>query len=226
MKKLIKISALSVLLAGTSAFAQGYLIWQSPKSTVYDGFTQAGVSQLNTAVGVEDVALFWAASGNTPAVAALAASSSITGNSTTVASYSAATAWSDILTDPNFHLAATTVPGSAIAATGSKGQVSFNGGGGFGITGTSAGNVALYLVAWNPAAGATPTLAAGAGSAVGWSQVTTFALVGSPTATDIASPAGTFGSFGVFAPISTPEPGSLALAALGGASLLMLRRKK
>jgi hypothetical protein len=37
---------------------------------------------------------------------------------------------------------------------------------------------------------------------------------------------GAFASFGTFSPVVVPEPTTLALAGLSGASLLLFRRKK
>jgi len=217
----------AVSLAATSAFGQGYVQFTTGKSQAYDGFTTAGASALSTKV---DVALFWAPSGTTPAVASLLTSTPTTGNSTTVEPYTAAQAWTAIL-NGQFTLGQNGSSGnsSVIATTAANGGLSYFGGSGFNLVGTASSTAySIYFVSWDSTY-ATPAAAAaangGAGAAVGWSQAFTYTTVnnlGQPSAMSSLTPG--FGTFIPFAP--TPEPATLALAGLGGASLLLFRRKK
>jgi len=220
MKKIIALSLVAGAFAATTAFGQGYLAIQSGRSQVDDVFTTPGTpTPYDTKV---DVALFIAATGNaTPTVEALANGTATTGG----AQFSIAQAWTDITTDPNFTEAvdATATPGNPVVMLSStKGITQYNSGFAFGLTGTTtAGSYSLYEVSWN-AQYATIAAAAAAGSAVGWSPVdNSITLLGS-TAPSPEAPL--FSSFGTLT--SVPEPGTMALAGLGGLSLLAFRRKK
>jgi hypothetical protein len=218
MKKIIALSLVTGSLVATSAFGQGYLQDESSKSAVYDGFTTPGAAALDTKV---DVALFWAAAGTTPTVDGISASTP-TSSSTALPS----AAWADIL-NGQFTEAfdSTALNGLVVTASTSKGIIEYNGGSSFGIQGTAAGSTyTLYEVSWN-AAYATAQAASAAGSAVGWSAPIQFTLFG-PTDPTITSP--TFGAFGTLPTgvTPTPEPTTMALAGLGGLSLLAFRRKK
>ena len=226
MKKIIAISLVAVSFAATSAFGQGYFQFTSGKSQVYDGFTTPGVSALGATV---NVAFLWAAAGLTPAVDALATHSIPTGNSTTTAAsvgYTAATAWTAILTAPGWTLAHNSADSSLVTAlTSATGAINYNGGGAFGVLGTTDITAyTIYEISWSSAY-ATAALAAaangGLGSAVGWSppvQYTPVTQIGFPS-----TMVGQFASFGVF---GVPEPTMMTLAALGGLSLLAFRQCK
>jgi hypothetical protein len=228
MKKIIALSVLTGCLAATSSFAQGWLQLNSLRSQVWDGFTTAGADALSSKV---DVAWFWAAGANVanPMPGQLA-NSSTTGNSTTTAAtagYTAPTAWSDILGSA-FTLVTDANAGNApvIVTTTTKGAATYIAGAGFAIPSTSAGgSITLVEVAWNSAF-ATPTAAQTGGSSIGWGYLGSLVLGTSATDPNIVNGAAAIPSFGVFTPVATPEPGTMALAALGGASLLLFRRKK
>ncbi len=105
--------------------------------------------------------------------------------------------------------------------TTSRGVVAYNVSLSFDVTGTTVGqNLELMLVGWNSTY-ATPGSAAGGGSAIGWSYLSSYTMFGQ-TDPNIATPV--IANFGVFPAI--PEPTTLALAGLGGLSLLLIRRKK
>jgi hypothetical protein len=233
MKKLVLISTVIASLAGMSAFGQGYVLFQTGKSTGYDGFTTPGVSGLAATV---DGALMWAPSGTvqTPLVNTMSslASTPTTGNSTTTESYTVAAAWTAILSDPNFTLAynfngGSPTTGNAIMTSSSTGVFgsalnSFNmsnvSGSQVAVIGTT---YSMFLITWN-AAFATPAAAQTAGSAVGWGpvfQYTAYALTSS--ANSMLALVGRSGTF-----IPAPEPTTLALAGLGSLSLLLFRRRK
>jgi hypothetical protein len=224
MKKIIALSVLAATIASTSAFGQGYFILNSGKSQAYDGFTTPGVS---APASTMNVAFLWAAASTTPTVSTLLASTPTTGNSTTLESYTVAQAWADIL-NGQFTFAVNSSTASLVTATTtSTGVVSYNGGQSFGVVGTSPTTAyTVYEIAWSSAY-ATPALAAaangGLGSAVGWSPALQYTAA---TATDQTQTAMGFSKYGVFIPATVPEPGTLALAALGGAAMLFIRRKK
>ena len=221
MKKLILVTALTVSLAGLSAFGQGYFQFTTAKSQVWDGFS-GGPSHPDTTV---NVAFLWAANGSIPTVATLM--SSVPFNMTVAtASYYAPVAWYYILTDPNFTLAVNNANSQvAVAQSSATGAVNYNSGFAFAVQGTTVGtSYRLFMIGWYSAY-ATPSLAAAAASVdgyVGWSApfaYTSTALTSSPT-----SFAGLTGDFGVAGPV--PEPSAFALAGLGSLALWLFRRRR
>jgi len=222
MKKLVLLSTICSTFIGLSAFGQGYISFSSGKSQVYDGL---GASSIIGAASSLNVALLWGPTTAVPALDSLLASTPTTGISSpgTVESYTLATAWSDILSDPNGFQLAEDVLTSAVAvdAVNSRGATTY---GNFGVIGTTATDTyAFLMVAWNGAY-ATPLLASENNSAVGWSPVFDYATtVGSNQSGSMPS---TGLGFGVFSPGAIPEPTTMALAGLGGLSLLLFRRRK
>ena len=107
----------------------------------------------------------------------------------------------------------------SVGASGNSlfGQTQFSG-----TTGGSA--YELIVVAWNASAG-TGALVNGTYTDVGWSNPFGYTAGAAPTdpngQTQLSVNMNQFGVAQV-----VPEPGTLALAAIGGASLLMFRRKK
>ena len=101
-----------------------------------------------------------------------------------------------------------------------------NGGASFDITGTSVSTAyTLMLVSWNGSLYSTLAAAEAAGNgAIGFSAPIQYTSGTGPTDNTVAS--APFAQFGTFVPAIVPEPGTMALAALGGASLLLFRRKK
>jgi len=221
MKKLITIGVLAI--AATTAFSQGYFKLSSGKSQTFDGFTTPGAAGVSANV---DVALFWAAANTTPTVDSLLTSTPTAGNSSTVESYTVAQAWTAILNGQFAEATSTSIGGPVQGPTSTTGVVKFAGGSSFDIVGASISTAyTFYLVSWS-AAFANPTAAQAGGSAVGWSAPFQYTVGTGPTDNSVTSP--TIGQFGTFAPAVTvvPEPGTMALAGLGGLSLLAFRRKK
>ena len=220
MKKIIALGLVTASIAATSAFGQGYFTFQSGKSQAYDGFSTPGTVTTDTKV---DVAFLWAAAGTTPTVDGLATSTPTTGNYTAPAA-----AWADIM-NGQFTLGENAANDAlVVATTAANGSIGYIPAGSstvssFGILGTTAGTTyTIYEISWN-AAYTSAAAAQAAGSAVGWSAPIQYTVANS-----ITTPLGySIGSFGTFAtPAATPEPTTMALAGLGGLSLLAFRRKK
>lgn len=223
MKKIIATLALVAVTA--SMFAQGNFIFSTTARYVWDDWSSVAIKP----DGSNNVAFLFGS--GTPLVDTATGVSGVATN-TTSASWTTSQAWSSILSDPNFHLGTNNGSGLLAAAqTSNLGTISYLGGATFTVTGTAAagGSTTVYVIGWN-AAYADPFAAAAAGSAVGWSSPFTYSYAAGP----VPGPAGTPGNFaavltpfGVFLPVApVPEPGTMALAALGGASLLLFRRRK
>jgi len=218
MKKTLTIIGLAALTVAAS-YGQGYISYGGFLNGIKNNYTTPG-TPVNTA-GLY-VQLFFAPSGSSSV-------STIAASSTTAANYTTATAWSLITGDSTF----ASVNGAGGTGTVANGITTGNGG--FAATTFAAANLTagvtykFYEVAWYAGAGGTDTtiaLASAAGDYVGWSQVfnytTTASTVPPPTAMSSAL-VGNFVVGGTIAP--APEPGTMALAALGGASLLLFRRR-
>ena len=219
MKAPLIVTAFVCALPGLSAFGQGYFQFTTGKSQVWDCFS-GSVAQPDSTV---NTAFLWAANGAVPSVASIMPA---TPANMTPAIFTLPSAWSAILTDPNFTLAVNNNNGTTvIQRTAANGVISYNGGATFPVQGASVGaTYSVYMIGWY-AAYATPSLAAAAASVdgyVGWSapfSYTAMAVTAFPT-----SFAGLTGQFGVVRPI--PEPSLLALAGLGGLSLWLFRRRQ
>jgi len=221
MKKILITIALTV--ASFASFGQGYFAFSGTPRIAWDAFTTPGTSH---GAATMDVGFLWGALGATPLVDSVLASTT-TNNSTAGGGLTAnqlSTAWTDILTDPNFTLAYnTTLSATVIQGTSAAGGWSYNGAATFPVQGTGAASYTVYVIGWNSLY-ATPAAAQAAGSAVGWSSPFTYAAVSSigTPATFAASGMLPFGVQGVV----VPEPATMALAGLGGMALLMFRRRK
>jgi hypothetical protein len=224
MKKIIALTLVASSLAAASAFGQGYIQLVSGRTAVFDGFTTPGSGLSDTKV---DVALFISSSTSAaPTVEGLANGTATSGT----ASFSTTTAWNDIVNDPNFALAVDQATSAGVVfATTTKGAATYSGGASFGIVGTgTSANYSFFEVSWDGALYATLAAAEAASSnpndAIGWSPVVNnFGPLSG--AVNTVYPIPTFSSFGTLL-AATPEPGTLALAGLGGLSLLAFRRKK
>lgn len=183
----------------------------SGSSAVIDGFTTPGTyvkSPANVMVGIlySTTATSLAALGNTPS------------GSNTV---STLPSWSQITGDSNWHLAQS--GGSALTALTRTGLSlgTFNGGT-VGIDGTAAGQtISLYVIAWKASDGVGGF---GTSSVVGWSNPISETLGGS-SAPGLTLAGSLTGPIGVSV-VGVPEPASFALAGLGAAALMVLRRRK
>jgi len=234
MKKLIAILAIAIGTGGISAFAQDWLVVQtSGNGLVWDDSSGNGKV---AGAGDLDVEALWALAGTADPLGAGSATNG-------AASSGAATASSTIasMLSSGWTLAQNYGSGAGTAAlgtvetgsggtTGGKGGsiVAYNGGNPFEIdngasTGASGSTIEMILIAFNSAAGSYSTA-----SDIGWSglineQIGTTS--GDPNATEQETAAG-LTPFGADAVTATPEPTTLALAGLGGLSMLFLRRRK
>src|SRR5208282_2519663 len=223
MKKILVIATLAAFAALTS-YGQGEINYQGFFHGVGNNYTTPGTVTFGS-TGI-DIELFYAPASTTTAVSAIAASSSPAS-----LTYSVATAWADIMGNAAFQ----PVDGSsgtppALMPAVANGGGTYNGGASY-----SAANLlpnvtyTLYEVAWYT--GATDqysTLALANGNAyVGWSQAFQYTPVtstGSPPPTPTTMNQGLVGNYVVGGII--PEPTTIALAGLGGLSLLLFRRRK
>jgi len=195
-----------------SSFGQGYFVFaNSGSSAVIDGFTAPGTyvkSPANVMVGI----LY-----STSATSLTALGGSPSGSNTV-----STASWSQIMADPNWHLAQS--GGAALTALTRTGLSlgTFNGGT-VGIDGTSAGQViSLYVVAWRASDG---VAGFGTSSVLGWSNPISETLGGS-SAPGLTLAGSLTGPIGVSPTTAVPEPASFALAGLGAAALMVLRRRK
>lgn len=219
MKKTL-LTLAAVAAASCASYGQGYFTFQST-SGIFDDFTTAGTPTKDGNMYVD----FIYASGTSQIFSALGSSASAAG--TISAANNPWAALSALSADSTG-----TVGGwdwfsaSEIAKTGATpppavGQYSD---GVVDLTGLASGDViSLYAIAWNDAY-STVQAAATAGAAVGWSQEINVTL-GSSTAQagQLGTPGG---AFDVDVVTSGPEPTTIALAGLGGLSMLFLRRRK
>ena len=223
MKKTI-IAALALAITSVSAFSQGNISFGG----IGHGIWTTANNNYTTSQGDDVALLFFTSAPNLTAIFASAGSGSSTNSASGNAGYSVATAWTTLLNGA-IQLNGVSSSSPAIAnITGTQGTFTYNGGVAFSANNVTGGTTYSAIeIAWNPTGGNTTIALAAANNAlVGWSQVFSYTpTTGSVTPTTLSS--GLVGSFGVGGTVApTPEPGTMALAALGGASLLLFRRRK
>jgi hypothetical protein len=230
MKKQLILAALLTGIAASS-FAQGYCVFgTSGKSWVWDNFSTPGTSQVGGTAGANiNLAFLIGSTANTPL---LGNTGNGSGNTTAFSQSAGTTIWTDIMSDPNFTIAHNQTGGAIVQTpvnTSSlvRGGWSFGGGSSFQVQNFVGGSYKVVVVGWD-AAYATLAAAQAANAAVGWSSAFTYTLQ-----PDLSTAPSTFNGSGMTAfgvtPITVaavPEPSTMALAALGGASLLLFRRRK
>jgi hypothetical protein len=222
MKKLLL--SIGLVAIGATAFAQGNAIFGSVAGYVWN------TNSTRSVAGAVDTAFLFSTVNLAPTVAGVMTSTPTNTAATQLTFVQATTAWSDILSDPNFHLATNyTTSAEVIGTTTGAGGVAYNAGSAFTLLNSpSGGTIYVYVIGWD-ATYANPYSAAAANANVGWSSVFSYNTVVGPnpgpagTATSMTSQA-TGWQFGVVSVV--PEPSTMALAALGGASLLLFRRRK
>jgi len=222
MKKILALAVLAASLAGVSAFAQGNFVFQSGSRYVWDNWSGVAVPTPNF---TNNVAFLWGS--GTPSVDSIATSVP-TNNMVSGAVTLSQTAWTDILTDSNFHLATNSSTSALIVVqTSAVGGYSYNAGSSVAVAGTSSGggSTTVYVIGWDVHY-ATPQLASAAGAALGWSVPFTYNYANSSTQPTSFSAQVAEIKFGVSPIGAVPEPSTFALAGLGAAALMIFRRKK
>lgn len=223
MKKIIIIAALVVV--GIGSYAQGNVSVAGAVGGVWNNYTTPG-TPVTTAGGFY-VSLLFAPDNSVSALSAISSTGSATNGTT---SYSATTAWNDISSDLSsgwFVLDGTSGSALSIAASGPlKGTFSYNSGSSWAAANITAGTTyEVYEIAW--ASGYTTEAAALAADAyVGWSTVFTYTPTSGANQPTAISPGNNVGYYSIGGAAATPEPTTIALAGLGIAGLVALRRKK
>ncbi|MGB8369232.1 MAG: PEP-CTERM sorting domain-containing protein [Verrucomicrobiia bacterium] len=224
MKKTLVLATL-VAFVCVSSYGQGSIYYNGFLHGVGNNYTTPGTVTYNTGIDVE---LFYAPASTTTAVSAIANSSSPAS-----LTYNIATAWADIMGNmPTFqYVDGTNSPvGPAVFQSAANGGGSYNNAVNFTAANLTAGTTyTFYEVAWyTGASGQYSTLASANGNTyVGWSQAfqyTPVATTGSPPPVPALVNAALVGDYLVGGII--PEPTTIALAGLGGLSLLLFRRRK
>ena len=216
--KLTATMAALLVAGGMSTFGQGYVLFVTEKNGVYDNFS--GASQV--AAGDVTSTFLWAPTGTADPLGA--------GSSSTATS--AAGAWATIasMLSSGWSVAVNAATSNEVdvadnASGAFKGQSAYNGGVAFGLAGnyTPGASLEMVVIGWDNLTGAGTLEQAEDPQPVGWSGAFTYA-----TGATSGSTVSTFGNSGEapFGVASVPEPASLALAGLGGLSMLFLRRRK
>jgi len=238
MKKQIALLATIIAASGFTAFGQGYITMSASTHDVWDEFTTSGVGANDTLM---DVALLWATSGTADQLTSVgtqfglrqgAASDQVATNGVT--SVGSANPFSTIATmissggwnwATNVSVGSSGVGTIAVGSTLAAGNISYTGGisgtAQYQIGGTTAGSVyELIAIAWNASASSFATA-----TDIGWSNGANYTTGSSQSDLNgqTALSASGENQFGV---ASVPEPTTLALAGLGGLSMLFLRRRK
>lgn len=236
MKKLIAILATAIAAVGFSACAQDWITFETANTTIWDNFGGNGSTTpaLDPAgSSTIDAVLLFSTTDAADQLASVGSSFGLRGsgvaldqvatNATSVGGANPEAALASMLSS-GWSVAGVMGAGSNAVATssaGGKGAAVFNGGNPFqvgGVTGASGSTIEEIVVAYNSSASSWATA-----TALGWSNPFNN-IVGTastdPNATQSESSANQFG----VAPV--PEPATLALAGLGGLSMLFLRRRK
>jgi len=221
MKKLIISSVLGLAFAASTAFGQGYITFGG--STIRDVWDDASTTSGPLTDSGFDATFLWSSGTSTTSLPY----ASTPTNGTLPFSYSAA--WLDISNSATAGGSWTvaTTGGAAVIGQPSNatGTFQYDTLAAFGLDGTSPGEaINLYVVAWDTDGGLYNTLAAAeaGGAPLGWTSVFSYTLNAAPPGA--SSPETVLPEkFGIGV---VPEPATLALAGLGGLSMLFLRRKK
>jgi hypothetical protein len=253
MKKQIALLATLIAASGFTAFGQDWMeITAEAPTYVWNEiplFTSG--TSLEAATGTFDVVYLWAASSSADQLSAVGQLSnmgannatpkqqvatngvvSVTpANSTALLSSMLSGSWS-VINNENSG-AGSAAAGQAIIANGSKGQIpAYNGGSSFQVNGVSVGSgstIEMLALAVNTSAIVSGSLVVGDITQMGWSNPFNESVgtsQGDPNANGTENGTGGMNQFGVTTINAVPEPTTLALAGLGGLSMLFLRRRK
>jgi len=241
MKKQIALLATLIAACGftATAFGQDWITINTSAKVVWDNYNGSGSSTTptidNAGSGTLDAILLWAPTGTSDQLPSVGTSFGLGGTGTAldqVATNALSVGSANPISTINAMLGAGWKIASdvnnnntnAIANNGgatAKGEVEYNSGSPFevtGLTGASGSSIEEILVAYNATASSWLTA-----SDLGWSNPFSNIIgtsSGDPNATQEQALANQFGVAAV------PEPATLALAGLGGLSMLFLRRRK
>ncbi|HEX3626374.1 MAG TPA: PEP-CTERM sorting domain-containing protein [Verrucomicrobiae bacterium] len=225
MKKQIAILAAIFVAGGLSAFGQGYVNFTTGGGFVYDEFTTPGSDVASSAT--VDVTFLWATTGATDlfgtGVATTGSNSGATGFGELSTMLSSGWSIAYNVGGASPVEAQVLTSSSGLAKGGINYSSSFALGTSTGADSTAGGTYQFVVVGWNAAAGSTLEAAMADASAFGWSSSFQYASGASSSSPVSALSSSGLSKFGV-APV--PEPTTLALAGLGGLSMLFLRRRK
>ncbi len=232
MKSRIGILALLIVATGFSAHGQAWMSFDTGAHQVYDEYTTPGVGVRSA--GTVDAGFLWAATGTTdplpsvgtqfglgqePAVQQVATNgvSQILNEWSTITSM-LSSGWHIAydLSDGNVPATATTGP--------SVGTVTYNGDYSFALAGSTAEDMyEIVVIGWDVGSGLS-AIVNQSSLALGWSNPFTF-----QTGVSDNDPNGlgsfNFSGMNQFGVAPVPEPSTLALAGVGGLSLLLFRRR-
>jgi hypothetical protein len=223
MKKLILIITLFTVI-GMHAFAQGYVLFEALQQSVWDEFTTPGMGTLVPGGDIE-VTFLWALTGTPDPLGAGVATTGV---------FSTAGGWSTVssMISSGWNIAEDAGSGNAEADAAVIGHSIRRGGFfyndntlSFPVVGTTGGDAFEFVViGWDNLTGAT-TLEEGMADnvALGWSNEFEYTTGSTAGDTVLFFNESGINQFGV-APV--PEPATLALAGLGGLSILLVRRRK
>jgi len=221
MKKQIAILATLMVAGSLSAFGQGYVAFSSALAYVIDEYSTPGVGTSANSGGI-DATFLWAATTATDPLGA--------GLATTGVTSASSTAWTTVatmLSSDGWTLAQNVAGSSPVEADNSPistvGALNY---GTLNLGGITGGNVyQLVVIAWYNNGGTIANLSqAEQAGTIGWSSAFDYTTAASSTGTlSQFSATGQMPKFGV---VTVPEPTTLALAGLGGLSMLFLRRRK
>ena len=229
MKKILCIAAV-LAIASSSAFADGNIAL---------GGSLHGIWNWNTLESDNlEVTLLFAPANTATSLAGFtggangSATNAIINNTGGAVDYSTDMAWSDVINDMNnngwFQLDGATNSNPLYASVNANGSFLYNNSSSWSAANVNANTTySVIELAWDTGNGLWTTLdlAEENDTYIGWSKVIQYTPTSNPTAPTIIN--GTLvGFYGVGGALGVPEPSTVALAGLGGLSLMLIRRRK
>jgi len=247
MKKQIALLATLIAASGFTAFGQDWMeITGLPNGggvfdlTGANGGTAVGQGAYGS--GSFDVVWLWASDSTADTLSAVGtqfaadlstashqvATNGVSSVSTSGLSSLLSGGWS-VVNDENANGGVATT-GEAVTTTGSKSKITaYNGGASFqiaNVSGASGSTIQLIAIAVNSSAIVSGSLVVGDITDLGWSNPMLEPVGTSSSDANDAADEAALGGINAFGVAPVPEPTTLALAGLGGLSMLFLRRRK